>query len=259
MLLYSIPLIPNAIMWWAMSSLNRYMIVFFLELSANGIYAIASKIPSLLSIINSIFFQAWQMSAIEEANSKEKSKFYTNVFNVFSVFMLITTSIILVHLKLIMSIFSDNYYDSWKYVPFLMLGVVFSSYSSFLGTNYIAAKKTTGVFKTSVVGAIINITLNFLLIPFIGLYGAAIGTMVSFMVIWILRIIDTRNFVTIKINLYKLILSFIIIFIQIGFMYLNFKYEYLILLSIFLLLIIVNYSEIKSIIARTFNVVLKVK
>ncbi|MDK8210357.1 oligosaccharide flippase family protein, partial [Bacillus subtilis] len=80
MLIYSIPLIPNALMWWIMSLSDRYIISFFLGLGANGLYAVASKIPSLLNIINSIFFQAWQMSAIEESESKNKSEFYTKIF-----------------------------------------------------------------------------------------------------------------------------------------------------------------------------------
>ncbi|MEH7356290.1 oligosaccharide flippase family protein, partial [Neobacillus drentensis] len=212
MLQYSIPLIPNALMWWIMSFSDRYIITIFLGYSANGLYAVASKIPSILNILNSIFFQAWQMSAIEEAESRDKSKFFSNVFNVFSLTMLVSTSLLLVFLKLIMDLLvADNYFDSWRYVPFLLLGVVFSSFSSFLGTNYIAAKKTSGVFKTSVIGAILNVVVCIILIPIIGLNGAAIGTMLSFLVIWLLRIRDTKQFVSIKINIRKLFLTIVII------------------------------------------------
>ncbi|WP_201319164.1 MULTISPECIES: hypothetical protein [unclassified Paenibacillus] len=94
---------------------------------------------------------------IEEAESKEKSAFFSNIFNMFSIVMLVSTSLILVHLKFIISILAaENFYEAWKYGPFLLLAIVFSSFSSFLGTNYIAAKKTTGVFKTSVIGAMTN-------------------------------------------------------------------------------------------------------
>src|SRR5690606_38107953 len=118
---------------------------------------------------------------IEEANSKDKSNFFSNVFNVFSMVMLLSTSLLLVHLKYIIEVLvADSYIESWKYVPFLLLGIVFSSFSGFLGTNYIAEKKTTGVFKTSLIGAIINIVLNLLMIPLLGLNGAAIATMISF-------------------------------------------------------------------------------
>lgn len=260
MLQYSIPLIPNTLMWWIMGFSDRYIITYFLGLSANGLYAVATKIPSILNIINSIFIQAWQMSAIEEAESKNKTSFYSNVFNVFSMTMLISTSLILVHLKYIVGILvADTYYEAWEYVPFLLLGVVFASFSGFLGTNYIASKKTTGVFKTSVVGAILNIVLNIILIPILGINGAAIGTMISFAVVWLLRIIDTKQFVEIKLNITKLSLSLTTLFIQVGLLYLNLKYEYLIQMILSLILILINYREVRELIIRVIGIVLRRK
>lgn len=56
LLLYSTPLIPNALMWWIMGLSDRYIVTFYLGLSANGLYAVANKIPSILNVLNSIFF-----------------------------------------------------------------------------------------------------------------------------------------------------------------------------------------------------------
>lgn len=251
MLIYSVPLIPNALMWWVMTFSDRYIISYMLGLSANGLYAVANKIPSILTIINSIFFQAWQMSAIEEADSNNKSVFFSNVFKVFSITMLVSTSFILAHLKFIVDLLvSDAYFEAWKYVPFLLLGVVFSSFSGFLGTNYIAARKTSGVFKTSIVGALINVASNILLIPLIGINGASIGTMLGFLVIWLLRIIDTRKFVKIKLNIRNLLLALVILSLQISLLYSENSVEYLIQISLFLSLILLNFKEMKIILNK---------
>lgn len=221
MLNYSIPLIPNSIAFWINNTANRYFILFFLGSTMNGIFAIANKIPSLLSILNSIFFQSWQMSAIEEYDSKDKSKFYTDVFNVYSKFLFFGTSFILVFLKLIVQVaVSDNFYEAWKYVPFLLLTVVYSSFSSFLGTNYIAAKKTRGVFFTTIIGAVINLVLNLILIPIIRLNGAGISSMISFLSIFIIRLVDTRKFIKLEVNLISFALNHFIIFVQIYVLYL---------------------------------------
>ncbi|MCF7623646.1 MULTISPECIES: oligosaccharide flippase family protein [Bacillaceae] len=260
MLLYSIPLIPNALMWWIMGLSDRFIITYFLGLSANGLYAVANKIPSILNIINSIFFQAWQMSAIEEVDSKDKSKFFSNVFNVFSIAMLVSTSLLLILLKIIMKFFvADNYFDAWQYVPFLLLGVVFSSFSGFLGTNYIAAKKTSGVFKTSVIGAIINIVANVILIPIIGINGASIGTMLSFAVIWLLRIKDTREFVKVEINIKKMVFTLIALIVQIGLLYMNLAFECLFQIIIFIIIILINQNEMKDIIIKIMGFLSKRK
>lgn len=256
MLIYSIPLIPNALMWWIMGLSDRYIITYYLGLGANGIYAVANKIPGILNIVNSIFFQAWQMSAIEEVNSRDKSKFFSNVFNIFSIVMLVATSLLLIFLKLIAGILvSNNYSEVWRYIPFLLLGVVFSSFSGFLGTNYIAAKKTGGVFKTSVIGAIINVVINLLLVPVIGINGASIGTMLSFLVIWILRIKDTKKFVDLQINLPKITTMIAIISVQIYILYMELPIGYLLQIGLFVIIILVNFVEIKEIVSKILNIV----
>lgn len=251
MFIYCIPLIPNALMWWVINASSRYFILFFVGASANGLFAVANKIPSLLSILNQIFSQAWQLSAIEEFNSKNKSEFYSEVFNYFSMFMCLGTSVILVVIKIAMDFaVAPEFYKAWEYVPFLLLGVVFSSFSSFLGTNYIAAKKTGGVFRTSIIGGIVNIVSNLIFIPWIGTNGASISTMVSFFVIWVIRIYDTKQFINMKLNLKILITNILIIAVQIGFLYLslNTVIELTIEGLLFIILLIVNKSLFKLII-----------
>ena len=76
MLVYCIPMIPNSIMWWITDASDKYMIAFFVGVSSNGIYALAKKIPSVLSMLHSVFFQAWQLSAVEESEAKDKSHYY---------------------------------------------------------------------------------------------------------------------------------------------------------------------------------------
>ncbi|MEE6133332.1 oligosaccharide flippase family protein [Priestia sp. GS2] len=258
MLIYSVPLIPNALMWWIMGLSDRYIITYYMGLGANGIYAVANKIPGVLNIINSIFFQAWQISAIEEVNSKSKSKFFSNVFNVFSTLMLLSTSFFLIFLKKIADILvSNNFPEVWRYIPFLLLGVVFSSFSGFLGTNYIAAKKTRGVFKTSAIGAIVNIVINLLLVPVIGINGASLGTMLSFLIIWILRVKDTKKFVDLQINSLKIITMIAIISVQIYILYIELSIEYLLQIALFLIMMLVNFSEIKEIVNKILNIIKK--
>ena len=251
MLVYCIPLIPNALMWWVMNASSRYFILFFVGASANGLFAVANKIPSLLSILNQIFSQAWQLSAIEEFDSKNKSKFYSEVFNYFSMFMFLGTSAILVVIKIAMDFaVAPEFYNSWRYVPFLLLGVVFSSFSSFLGTNYIAAKKTSGVFRTSIIGGIVNVISNLIFVTWIGTNGAGLSTMISFFVIWVIRVYDTKQFIDMKLNLKVLIANLLVIAVQIGVLYVDFNTvtELVVEGLLFITLLTVNRSLFKPLI-----------
>ncbi|MDY3929414.1 MAG: oligosaccharide flippase family protein [Clostridia bacterium] len=215
MLVYSIPLIPNSIFWWIMQSADRYTITYMLSAADNGLYTVANKIPTLISTISSIFFQAWQISSVEESNSAQKNQFYTKVFEGLSMLLIIAASFIMVILQPLYRILTEsNYYIGWTCTPFLLCSMVYSCYSSFLGTNYVAMKKTKGAFVTTVIGAFINVILNIILLPVMGIEGAALATLVSFFITWISRIYGTKSFVTIKYSIITFCIPSVLTFCQ---------------------------------------------
>ncbi len=216
MLIYSIPLIPNGLMWWIISVSDRYILTYFLGFDATGIYSVANKFPSLITVMNSIFFMAWQLSAMQEYGKEGYSQFYKNIFGVLSAFLFTIIAFILLILKPLMSIFvAESFYESWRYVPFLLIGAVFHAFSSFFGTNYTASKKTIGAFTTTVVGAVVNVAINFILIPVWGIQAAAFSTMMAYLATWLMRVMDTKKFTKIKIDWKSLNFSVVIIGIQI--------------------------------------------
>src|SRR5690625_3805015 len=243
LLQYSIPLMPNSLMWWVINASSRYFILIFAGANFNGLFAVASKVPSVLSLFNTIFFKAWQLSAIEEYGSKNKNKIFSSIFNYYQQFLFIVLGTILLFLKVIFKQwFGDVFYSSWQYVPFLLVGVLFSSFSSFLGTNYIASKQTSGVFKTSIIGGVTSIVVNVLMIPLFGVIGASISSMCSFMVMAITRVYDTKKYIYINYNYKNILINFGLIVLKISVLYLNFKQnmEFTILLLIFVFLLINN-------------------
>lgn len=215
MLIYSIPLIPNSLFWWIMQSADRYVIAYMLSPSANGLYAVANKIPTLITTISSIFFQAWQLSSVEEANSEQKNQFYTKVFCSLSTLLIIATSFLMFGLQPLYKLLTEKtYYEGWTCTPFLLCAMIYSCYSSFLGTNYVAMKKTKGVFLTTVMGACLNVGLNILLVPIMGLEGTALATLCSFFVTWVSRIFGTRKFVKIEYSIKKFWIPSVILIVQ---------------------------------------------
>ncbi|AFS01468.1 polysaccharide biosynthesis C-terminal domain-containing protein [Levilactobacillus brevis] len=220
MLRFSVPLIPNSVAWWTTTTISRYFILFFINVTANGIFAVANRIPSLLSVLNSIFFQSWQMSAIQEYDSTDRGKFYSDIFFMYAELLFLGVSGILFILRPMMLILvSTEFRASWKYVPFLLITVLYSSFSGFLGQYYIAAKKTFGVFTTTVIGAVLNIIFNFIFIPTLGLMGAGISSALSFGILWLIRVKDTRKFVKTDLNVINILLNHIIIGLQISIMF----------------------------------------
>ncbi|MDI6498664.1 oligosaccharide flippase family protein [Leuconostoc suionicum] len=243
MMFYSVPLIPNAFSWWVNSSADRYFILAFVGAGANGLYAVANKIPSLLNILNQVFFQSWQMSAVEEFDSEDASTFYSKTFNYFLSFQFIGAAGLLLMLKPLMKIIvSSSYYIAWEYIPFLLMAVIYSSLSGFLGTTYTAAKRTAGIFLTTLVGAISNILLGFIFVPWLGIQGASFAGFLSFAIVLGIRLIDTKRFMPVIIDKKNFILNHFIISIMIIVLFLsmNFVWEQVVELFLFSLIMVVN-------------------
>lgn len=198
---YSIPLIPNAFSWWFTNDANRYFILFFVGAAGNGLYAVANKIPSLLNMIYNIFSQAWQMSAVEEFDTKD-GKFYSNVLNWSIYVLLIVSCLLLSFIKVFMHLFvAPSYYSSWKFVSFLLLATIFSNISAFLGTIFLAAKETKSILSTTFLGMITNLIFNLILIPIFGVNGAGIGSSLGFMIVSMVRLyLVNKKYVKITLN-----------------------------------------------------------
>ncbi len=211
MLLYSLPLIPNTLMFWIMNASDRLLIQAFLGLTANGYYAVANKIPVLLNTLSSVFIQAWQLSAIEENEQENRDRFYSSVFNALASFMIIISSIILCFLKWGFGVaIGSEFFGAWKFVPIQLFAMIFAGLSAFIGVIYTVQMRTNQVFMTSFVGAACNVGLNFWLTPQIGLYGVAFATAISFFFVWIVRFIQTRKYVKIRMQYVVIIPAFIV-------------------------------------------------
>nr|WP_247659626.1 polysaccharide biosynthesis C-terminal domain-containing protein [Pseudoalteromonas sp. MMG006] len=95
---------------------------------------------------------------------------------------------------------ADDFYIAWKYIPFLLLGAVFSALAGFLGINYNVAKKTKKALFSTIVAAVVNIILNIILIPYYEVMGASIATLVSFIILLGIRMYETPQYKDIKFN-----------------------------------------------------------
>lgn len=201
LLKYSLPLVPNSVCWWVVSACDRYVISFFLSISTNGIYSIAGKFSQMLSMITSVFQMAWQESSIIESDKATRDEFYTKTFDSYMRFLLSGYVVLLPIIRLAMPfLVAEEYRIGYLYNPLLLLGAVFSAFSQFYGSAYLAFKKTGGALSTTIIAAIINVTVGACLISKIGLYAPALGTTCAFLAQWLLRANQMKDYFRVKIN-----------------------------------------------------------
>ena len=201
MVRYSSPLVFGSLSWWVNNASDRYIVTFFCGLSVNGVYAVAYKIPSILSTVQSGFYNAWSVSAITEYDPGDKDGFIGNVYSMFACASFLMCSVILIGNPILARfLYAKEFFHAWCYVPPLLLGNVFNGLALFEGCIFTAAKKSLEVAHTTVLGALINTALNFVLIYALGPLGAAVATMIGYFSIWILRTVHLKSIIAMKVN-----------------------------------------------------------
>ncbi|KRL92180.1 lipopolysaccharide biosynthesis protein [Limosilactobacillus ingluviei] len=211
---YSAPLVPNYFAWWLNSSSDRVFILTMIGSAANGIYAMANKIPNFINLIAQIFSQSWQISVVEEIKNDKSDQFITTVFEVFCGVLFLAGILIVTWIRpLFKLLINHNYFLGWKLTFIMVLAVIYGSVSIILETVYTASKETMIVFKTTLYGAILNVLLTVALIPLVGYYGAAIANTISFAVVVLLRLRGIIKRGLLKVNYRKLATYHVVYFL----------------------------------------------
>lgn len=205
MLKYSMPLVPSTLSWWVMSVSDRYVVRFFLGSSFNGIYAIATKFPSVLQTFFVLFNNAWTDMALANLHSKEEnSKYVASLFEKMYMFSFSAIFCLIPITKVATQvILSSDYKIGSIYIGFLYLGAIFQGFSTFASVGYLQSKKTARAATSSLAGAIVNLLVDFILIQSVGLFAAALSTYAGFLVMWLVRMYDIRKDWPIAVNIPK--------------------------------------------------------
>lgn len=251
----------NQIGWWLNNSLDKYVVIFFLGMSENGIYSMAYKIPTILSMLGNVFSDAWGISAIKEFNSDDASEFSSKMYRIYNSFLvLVCGTLLVINIPLAKILFANEFFTAWKFTGILLISSVFNSLSGFVGAFFSAAKDGRSYAMSTIIGGITNFLISIILVKIIGVQGVAVGTLISSVVIWIIRVVRSRKYIFIKIHFKKDIFMYVLLLFSCligfsGFSVIIFAIQF----STLVVLLIINLSEILNIWAYVKNNLFKRK
>ncbi len=254
MLLYAIPLIPNTIFFWVTNLSDRYIVTGLLGAQTNGLYSIAYKIPTIITAVSGIFMQAWQLSAFSNEDMRTKARFYSTVFDGYqSVLFAIGAGTVLLIKPLTTLLLDKEYFSSWVYVPYLILSVVFSCFASFFSSIYMSEKRNIMTMITTLTGAVINVALNFTLIPIFGANGAAFATFISYFAVFVFRAVHSRRYIPVHVAWGRLGLNLLLLLGQVLVAIFEPPYSMPIQIALAVVLILLNAKTMITSLVRIFE------
>ena len=208
MLKYSWPMVPDNLSNWVLRVSDRLVVVGFMGIKANAVYAVANKFPTLLNLAYSTFSVAWQENASIASKDEDAQEYYSSVFrNIFDLLIgsfCIITALTPVLFKLLVR---GSYTSSYNHIPILTAAGAFQVLAVFIGGVFIAYKRTKSVGLTTIATAVINLVVDIALIKFIGLYAASVSTLVSYIFLFVFRIITVQKIITLRYDIRHILLG----------------------------------------------------
>lgn len=215
LLQYSWPMVPNSMSMWVMRVSDRLIVTFFMGVSANAIYSVANKIPSLLTLAQNTFTMAWQENASFYSKDEDVDAYYSSMFKVMYDLMAGFMGLLIAATPILFALLiRGDYKEAYYQIPVLFLGMFFYSMSAYLGGIYVAYKATKSVGITTMIAAACNLLIDLALIRWIGLYAASGSTLVSYIFLFVFRMIDVQKLVKLHYDIKHLFIVFTIMVIE---------------------------------------------
>lgn len=221
---YSIPLIPNNLAWWVVNASDRTIISHFLGTAANGIYSVANKFPNVFINFYNILNLSWTETVSLHYNDEDRDEFLTDTMtSLVKLFVAACLGIVACMPFVFPIMVNTKYSAAYNQILILMYAMLFRVLVGLYSCVYVAQKNAKKIAYTSISAAIINITVDLILINKIQVFAASLSTLVAFLSMFIVRYIDVNKTVHMRIKKPIAIGSILLSIMLIGTYYCNNK------------------------------------
>lgn len=212
---YSIPLIFNVIAWWINSVSDRYILSWFSGVAVSGIFAVALKIPSILSVFQGVFYQAWSISAIKDFDRDDKDGFITRTYTMTAgATAIICSCIMFFNMPLSCFLYAKTFFQAWKYVPVLLMAFFFNAMALFVGAIFTAVKDTKNISYSTFAGAVVNIIATIVLTYFYSAFGAALAMLLGYFTVYVYRSLKISQHIHMRVSWKRELTAYTLLVIQ---------------------------------------------
>jgi len=201
LLKFGTPFIPVAILGYILAYADRYFIIDYCSLGDLGLYQIGFSMAGVISMLFAGFHVAWTpitWSTFRDPNAKS---FYSQMLDYsFSLAIVVIVAISLFSREILTVFTTEAYLGAYQVVPWLAFSMLFNQVFAWFVPGLGIAKKTVHHIWRVGVAVAVNIGLNFLLVPIYGIVGAAVATLISAAIAYILRLILSQMYYPIHFN-----------------------------------------------------------
>ncbi|MDD6380082.1 MAG: oligosaccharide flippase family protein, partial [Lachnospiraceae bacterium] len=183
LLAIAIPLMPNFLIYWVFNSSDRVMISNLLNVGEAGIYSVGSKLGLASQLIYTAFAGGWQYFAFKTMKEDDQVESNSRIFEYLGIVSFAATTFICAwSYGIYKLLFTGDYVRGYIISPYLFLAPLLQMLFQVIANQFLVVKKTWPNMFILGSGAIVNIILNFVMIPRVGIEGASIATLIGYVV-----------------------------------------------------------------------------
>lgn len=182
LLIIAVPLLPNFVIYWIFNSCDKLMVTNMIGIDAAGVYSVGSKLGLASQLIYTAFAGGWQFFAFSTMKEKEQVKNNSSIFEYLGALSYVATAFICALSYLIFHIFKPDYLGGYIIAPYLFLAPLLQMLFQVAANQFLVVKKTWPNLFILLSGAVLNVFINLYLIPVIGIEGAALATLIGYVV-----------------------------------------------------------------------------
>ena len=206
-----LPLLPGALIYWIFNSFDRVMINKMLGSHELGIYAVGFKVASVSQLIYAAFAGGWSYFSFSTMKEEDQVNVNSKIFEYLGLISIISFILAYPFIKPVFNLLFEGDYTGGAVVfPYLFLSPLVLMLFQVLGNQLIIIKKTYLITISLSVGALLNIALNYGLIPKYGIKGSAFATLLSYIVSLIIIVIICLRYKMLHINKNYIYTSFLL-------------------------------------------------
>lgn len=181
-ILFGLPLVPHLLSAFVVNISDRLFITNYLGLAETGSYTVSYQIGSILDLLCisiNLAWAPWLYSKLE--NFKENKPLLKKITTIGILAIVTVAAVLILFVPLILDIFiSEKFKISESLIAIIVIGFAFQGFYLVFVNYLFYLKKTKEISAVTVLVAIVNLSLNFILIPKYGVIGAAYATLFSF-------------------------------------------------------------------------------
>ncbi len=221
-----VPLLPTFLIYWVFHSMDKIMIANMLGTAELGVYSVGAKLASVSSLIYAAFAGGWQYFAFSTMRDEDYKFMMGKIWEVLFVISSCFFVVAFLFKNIAFNILFDGDYRNGVIVfPFLLFAPFLQMLYQILGTQFQIIKQTYFSPLMLSLGTLVNLGLNYYLIPIMGIKGAAIATLMGFVVtvgITVFIVVILKKLVYFRKSTYLMLLVFGSVFILFDYLGVNF-------------------------------------